>query len=302
MAVITLAGSSRGVFEELLQLQKSGPQMGAERIDALETDLSQLIQIVSTLPMFDDSKQVIVNNLDQNKLVAESVEQVIESSHDGVEVIFVAENLDKRTVLYKTLKSKTDFREHVVRTGAELARWLVEIASEQGSKLSVADANYLIDRVGGDENMLKNEIQKMSVYKVIDRALIDDLTAASIKTKVFDLLEAALAGNSQKALSIYQQQRQLKVEPAQILSMFSWQLQMLTIAKLNKGSLDGAAKQVGVSPYALGKSANIARKLDYNGLVALVDLVLEADRSIKVNFTDPDETVQLLVLSIANTF
>src|SRR3546814_19438404 len=51
------------------------------------------------------------------------------------------------------------------------------------------------------------------------------------QSTIFELLDAALSGNTRRALELYEEQRSMKVEPQQIIAMLAWQLHVLAVVK-----------------------------------------------------------------------
>ena len=94
------------------------------------------------------------------------------------------------------------------------------------------DARYLVERVGTNQQLLANEIEKLALYdKDISKESIDLLTEETPQSTIFELLEAAFAGNHRKVQTLYAEQRAMKVEPPQIIALLAWQLHILAIIK-----------------------------------------------------------------------
>src|SRR5207302_5372047 len=103
--------------------------------------------------------------------------------------------------------------------------WLSETAKARNATLNPSDASYLVERVGLNQQLLANELDKLLLYNPqITRSSIDQLTDPTPQSTVFQLLEAAFAGRTKQALDLYAEQRGLKVEPQQIIAMLAWQL------------------------------------------------------------------------------
>jgi len=123
----------------------------------------------------------------------------------------------------------------------------------------------------------------MQYQPEITRQTIDLLTEAAPQSTIFELLDAAFAGNAQRAMALYAEQRALKVEPQQIMAMIAWQLHVLAVIKTaGQRSADEIAKDAKLNPYVVRKSQNIARKLT---LPELKKLVHNALGTIKSNPT-----------------
>src|SRR5690606_21428745 len=101
-----------------------------------------------------------------------------------------------------------------------------------GGSLSVADARYLVSRVGQNQLQLSSELQKLLDYQpAVNRQTIDLLTEPTPQSSIFDLLAAAFDGQAKRVLQLYHEQRQQKVEPLNILALAAWQLHILALIK-----------------------------------------------------------------------
>jgi DNA polymerase-3 subunit delta len=303
--VIALVGNNsfslRSRLNELVGtfVNKHG-ELALEKIDAEEVDVQVILDALQNLPFLATKKMVVVRGLAANKLDTEKIEQIIAAAGDDTDLILYEPVIDKRTAYFKTLKSKTQLEEFNELDAHGLARWLVEEAKKRGGELSTVDASYLVDRVGTNQALISNELDKLITYKSkISRESIDLLTDALPQSKVFDLLDAAFSGKKAVALELYEQQRALKVEPQAILAMVAWQLQLLALTKYADGkSTATIAKDVGMNPYPISKAANLAHKLDDEKFNNMVDFAFEIDLKSKTTSLDLDEALKTYIISL----
>jgi DNA polymerase III delta subunit len=198
------------------------------------------------------------------------------------------------------LKAKTQYEEFSEMDARELARWLSAEAKKQGGQLTLADANYLVERVGSGQQLLASELNKLITYDPkVSRENIDRLTEKTPQSKVFDLLDAAFAGDKERALELYDEQRAQKVEPQFIMAMVAWQLKLLALAKAggNKSSQQ-IAKDAGLSPYPVMKAQNLARKIDDERLRRMIAEALEIDQKGKTKNIDLDEALKTYLVTL----
>ncbi|HEX7632915.1 MAG TPA: DNA polymerase III subunit delta, partial [Candidatus Saccharimonadales bacterium] len=235
--VITLTGeNSYGLQRELHGLVDAfvaeQGDLALERLDGSEVDVARIGEALTSLPFLASRKMVVLRTPSTNKQFTEQAEQLLGEVPETTDVIVVEPKLDKRLSYYKFLKSKTDFREFPELDAGGLARYLADAAKARGGTLSSADARYLVERVGASQQILSNELEKLLLYspKII-RHTIDELTEAAPQSTIFELLEAAFAGNARRTMQLYREQRALKVEPPQIVAMLTWQLHVLAILK-----------------------------------------------------------------------
>lgn len=275
--------------------------LALERLDGSEAEPERLQEALTSLPFLAARKLVIIRDGAGNKAFAEQAPELLKAVPETTDVVLVEPKLDKRSSYYKYLKAHTDFLECKQLDAGGLASRLVAAAKEQGGSLSSSDARYLIDRVGSDQQLLMSELEKLVLYDPdVSRHSIDLLTEPAPQSTIFQLLDAAFAGNRKHALALYREQRALKVEPQQIVAMLGWQLHVLALLKTaGDRTPDEVAKAAKVSPYTVKKSVTIARRLTRARLTGLIDRLVSIDQGSKRGKLDLDEALQNYILLLA---
>ncbi len=303
--VRAIVGSNRyalrqRINELITDFIKNNGELSLERFDGDESDAKNIIEAVNNLPFLAKSKMVLVRNGQNNKEFAEQIEQIISSTPEWCELVLYEPQIDRRSSYFKVLKGKSEFEDFAEPNSQDLPKWLLNEVSKHGGELSFSDANYLVSRVGNDQNRLSNEIQKLVTFSPkISRDNIDELTEATPQSRVFDLLDAAFSGQKQRALKLYEEQRAQKVEPQNILAMLVWQLNLIAIAKTGEGRTSAEmARDAGVGEYPLSKAAGLAKRLDNRELSRLVDEVYEMELKSKTQTYDLDEAIKNYILTI----
>jgi DNA polymerase-3 subunit delta len=275
--------------------------LALERVDGEEVSYERIAEALNSLPFLASKKLVILRAPSAQKKFVEEVETLLADVPETNDVIIVEPKLDKRMAYYKYLKKNTELTEYIQPDENGMAAWLQRRAKEQGGLISSNDARYLIERTGSNQQNLCNELDKLLLRNPsVTRANIDMLTDATPQSTIFQLLEAAFAGNTKRALELYAEQRALKVEPQQIIAMLGWQLHVLAVVK-TAGTLsaDEIAKAGKMSPFAVRKSQNVARRLTLAKLKKLISDLLIIDTRSKRTSLDLDEALQHFFLKLA---
>ncbi len=304
--IITLTGeNSFGLQRELRQLTGAftaeHDDLALERLDGQEASFEKISEALTGLPFLAARKMVVLREPGNNKKFAEQIEQILGDVPETTDVIIVEPKLDKRLSYYKFLKKQTDFHEFPELDLGGLARWLTEAAKTGGGSLGSGDARYLAERAGANQQLLANELEKLLLYdSKITRRTIDLLTEPTPQSTIFHLLEAAFAGRQGRAMELYTEQRALKVEPAQIIAMLAWQLNILAIIKTagDRGP-DQIAKEAKINPFVVRKSQNSARGLSLAQLKRMINDLLAIDVKTKSTNLDPDEALRHYLLRMA---
>lgn len=304
--IITLTGDNSYLLQRELRQLVGGflaehGDMGLERLDGEDAEFVRMQEAVTGLPFLANKKMVVLRTPSANKKFVEQAEKLLSDIPETTDVIIVEPKLDKRLSYYKYLKKSTDFKEFNQLDINGLAAWLQRLAKEQNGTISSNDARYLIERAGLNQQLLANELEKLLIHEPkVTRQAIDELTEATPQSTIFQLLEAAFAGNAKRALQLYQEQRALKVEPPQITAMLAWQLHVLAVIK-TAGDRSPAeiAKEARLSPFVVQKSASIAHKMSLGELKKLIADLLKIDVRSKRESIDLDEALQHYLLSLS---
>lgn len=277
-------------------------EMGLERIDGEEASFEKLKEALISLPFLASRKLVVLRAPGSNRQFVESADSLLVDLPETNDVILVEPKLDKRSSYYKFLKKSTDFKEFNELDENGLARWLVEIAKQNGGNLSLADGRFLVERLGENQELLKNSLDILLLAgDKITKYTIEQMTEPTPRSKVFDLLEAAFNGRANIALKLYDDQRAQKVEPLAIIAMIAWQLKILAAIK-SAGQMSAAeiAKQSKINPYVISKNIGLARKLRLSQIKKLVSDLMELDVRLKTQSIDADEILRLYLLNLAD--
>lgn len=304
--IITLTGENTfGLRQELDKLVTAfvaeHGDLALERLDGEEVELAKIRESLTALPFLASKKMVVLRAPSTNKQFVEQAEQILGEVTETNDVVLVEPKLDKRTAYYKYLQKQTDFREFPELDPHGLASWLVKEAGARKGSLSVADARYLVERIGPNQQLLSSELEKLLLYdSKIDRRTIDLLTEPAPQSTIFQLLEAAFAGQTQRALRLYADQRAQKVEPAQIIAMLAWQLHVLAVVKAaGDRPAETIARDAKLNPFVVRKSQVIARQLTMTQLKRLVHDLLKIDIAMKRTAIDADEALEHYLLTLS---
>jgi DNA polymerase-3 subunit delta len=271
---------------------------GVERLDASHMAGTALIESVQAMPFLAGKRLLIIQDPADNKQFVEEFPSSIDMISDDTDIIFIQSKFDKRSSFYKLLQKRAENHVFEELNEPALLRWISEyVAAEQGTIRS-QDARYLIERVGISQRTLQSELDKLVSYSsTITKESIDLLTARSVQSTIFDLIEALFAGKTTKALDLYREQRMQKVEPLQIVAMIVWQLHILAIIKTGSGqSSDTIARDAKLNPYVVRKNSALAQKIQLEHIKSLVERTRDLERRLKRESIDADEALMELLI------
>lgn len=303
--ITTLTGENSFALQQELRSIVDGfvadhGDLALVRLDGEDPTVAQIQEALESVPFLASRKLVVLNSPSAQKEFVERAQDLLTDLSDVTDVVVVEPKLDKRSSYYKFLKSHTGFKEFTELDASRLASWLVEHAKRQGGSLSTSDARYLIERVGAHQQLLANELEKLLSYNAhVTRQSIDALTEASPQSTIFDLLDAMLADRRRDAMRLYEEQRQLKVEPQQLLAMLAWQLHVMSVV-VTAGRRNDAeiAYRAKISPYVVKKTRGLVRGRSVSEVRSLVAKVLDMDVRSKQGRLDLDQALRNLIIGV----
>ena len=287
-----------------------------ETFDANSSSLNQWIGSVKTLPFLGGTKLVIVRNLHEvfsNKKDLEelNLQALIDYAKTPLAeacLIITADKVDRRIKLIKTL---TELKSAVCceapQNNAEknkLWPWIQARAKESGYSISKNAAESLVNKVGDRPGTLVQELEKLLVYagknKSISESDITEVTGETKQEIIWDLNEALMGKQTERALKLLHNQLEHGVAPEQILGAISTQFRTVWEVKNYQEQRHPAnqiAKKMGAHPVTVQKALKHTQKLSVQQLRRCHAELVQADRNLK-STSQREEVMEALILNL----
>ena len=217
-------------------------------------------------------------------------------------LVFAESEVDKRNRLYKRVKELGYAAELNKQDTAQLMRWAAGILGRDGRKISRPVMEYFLERTGDDMENIRMELEKLVCYTmgrdVITKEDVDAVGTVHVTSRVFDMVAAIVAGNTKKAMDLYEDLLTLKEPPMRILFLIArqfnqlLQIKELTAAGKDKGAMASALK---VPPFAEGKLTAQARAFTRDQILSWVTLCVETEEAVKTGRLSDGLAVELLI-------
>jgi|TARA_B100001964_G_C14182938_1_gene577157 DNA polymerase-3 subunit delta len=287
-----------------------------ETFDAKSSSLNQWIGSVKTLSFLGGTKLVIVRNLhevlsNQKDLEELNLQALIDYAKTPLAeacLVITADKVDRRLKLIKTL---TELKSAVCceapQNDAEKKRlwpWVQARAKESGYSISKNAAESLVNRAGDRPGILVQELEKLLVYAGKNKSISEsDITEVIGETKqeiVWDLNEALMGKQTERALKLLHNQLDHGVAPEQILGAISNQFRTVWEVKNYQEQRHPAnqiAKKMGAHPFPVQKALKHTQKLSVQQLRRCHAELVQADRSLK-STSHRAEVMEALILNL----
>jgi DNA polymerase-3 subunit delta len=282
-------------------IKKTGSDLGLERIDGTRTTPAELKSAVSAMPFLATSRLVVIEDLSSNKSTAAKIADITEAVPDSTVVVFYDPGVDQRTSYFKHLRTKAKAVKFEPLSTRELQQWVAAEAKRQGGQIEGPAILRLLELAGEDQWRLRGELGKLANYRSqISIETLNQLVEPNQNESVFELVDALASGRASAALEYYHKLLQAQAAELYILSMITWQLRNLLLAKTSglRNSSD-LAKQTGMSPYVASKALNTSRNLDETHLKQAFVAAVETEYRIKSGQGKSEVLVEQLIIKTA---
>lgn len=255
---------------------------GIERVEGEALEAARLPDLLQGTTLFAPVRLVLLRAVSANKAIHELLAGALSRASPDITVVISDPHLDKRTKFYNFLKANSNFKDFTRPNEAELIKWLQKKAETLGGQLAKEDARYLLGRAGTDQWRLLHELEKLSSHQpVITRLGIDLLVEQSAEGSAFDLLDATLAGKKELAARLLEQLRQ-EEDPYKFFGLLASQVHAIAVvAAAGSRSPDVVAKEAGLHPFVVRKTAGLARSLTPRQVARMAHAVATCDTQLK---------------------
>ena len=294
-----LVGSYKKKLREAIT---GGDTMNYNYFEGKNPDVKEIISLADTMPFFADRRLILVDGSGFFKSAQEELAAYLPQMPDTTCLVFAESEVDKRNRLYKRVKELGYAAELNKQDTAQLMRWAAGILGRDGRKISRPVMEYFLERTGDDMENIRMELEKLVCYTmgrdVITKEDVDAVGTVHVTSRVFDMVAAIVAGNTKKAMDLYEDLLTLKEPPMRILFLIArqfnqlLQIKELTAAGKDKGAMASALK---VPPFAVGKLTAQARAFTRDQILSWVTLCVETEEAVKTGRLSDRLAVELLI-------
>jgi DNA polymerase-3 subunit delta len=256
----------------------------------LSDSASAAIAVADQLPMM--SERVVVRIRDFGKL-READEDILirylnKPSPSSV-VIFIADDLDKRKKLTKTLLSACTVIDFSAVKDAEAKAWARTRLKELKTSADDRVLSEIVRLGGTDLRTLNSELEKLAAAALethaITMQMVDDLIGHSRELSNFELGDQLIAGDRPRALMTLHYLIEDNVAPVMLIGLIASNYHRLALAKelMRQGRRDEASRLVYGSYEKKDAFFNTLQRRDAAGIARDLKLIADADLAIKTS-------------------
>ena len=187
----------------------------------------------------------------------------------------------------------------------DLCSWITRHFRAHGKSVTDELCQYLIFRTDGLMTTLGGEIDKIAAYQegdAITRGAIDAVVIPALSAQTFDISDAVVNRDFEKALFKLQELYAMQTDPIAVLGAIGAQLRRLYYARVIL-SAGGGQKELmeltGLKSYPAGLTMTAARRVTDRFCQCAIELVLDTDVAMKTSAGEQEQLLELLLVRLA---
>src|ERR1041384_5848481 len=284
----------------------------------LTTDkISAAIAAAEQLPLMSGRRVVRIKNFDKlegRRKVEEEEDAVNPSSQILLDylarpvatsvVILITEDIDKRRKYAKTLLSGAAYEFGALKPN-ELPVWIKSHLKTLKADIDLPALNRLVEVVAPDLLTITNELNKLVAAALpsgrITIELVDQLVSRSREHMNWDLTDAIVSRNGEKALKVLREFLDDGVEPVLLTGVIAGTFRRLALAKemFARGAAPAEIfSAVRVTSWKQREYLALLNRTDARELQSAIMRIAETDLAIKTSKATPRMQIEMLVCEL----
>lgn len=256
-----------------------------------------LLDEASMLSMFSDTKVIIANNVNLDKISDYELtyfENYLQNPNPNNYLILLTNKVDTRKKNYKLLQKYFTIIDDSSFDTNNLSNYVKKILKEQGYQMSNLD--LFLQKVGSDFNNINQELNKLMLYKSKDKIITNDdinlLITDNIETIMYEFTNAFFDKNYQKITTMYEQFKKDNIGLDYIISSLAGSIRTNIIIKhlkVSGKSNQEIAKIINKKEFFVKKTLERIYYYSLDDLIKLQLNLSEIDKRLKSGQSNVDE-------------
>ena len=268
-----------------------------------DTNPKEVIDLSETLPFFADRRVILIENSGFFKGSCEELAEYMPPVPDTTLFLFVEEEVDKRSKLYKAVKNAGKIVEFTTQTEELLTRWILTRLKKEGKSITGSVMQLFLSKTGTDMGNIDRELEKLICYcmdkDVIEAKDVEAVTTEQTTNKIFDMVNAIAEHNQKKALDLYYDLLTLKEPSMRIMYLISRQFQiLLNIKDMSQKGFDNntMAQKAGIPPFAVRRNVTQAKGFTMQQLKQAIRDGVDFEEAVKTGRMNDQMAVELFLM------
>ena len=280
-----------------------GGDMNFNRFEGKDINPKEVIDLAETLPFFAERRVILIENSGFFKSSCEELAEYLSEPAPSVCYLFVEEEVDKRSKMYKTVKNKGRVVEFAVQNEELLTRWILSRLKKEGKNITGSVMQLFLSKTGTDMGNIDRELEKLICYTmdkdVIEAKDVEAIATEQTSNRIFEMINAIAEHNQRKALDLYYDLLTLKEPPMRIMYLLTRQFQILFNLKDMAGrGFDNQtmAQKAGIPPFAVKRNLSQAKGFTAAQVKGALLDGAELEEAVKTGRMNDQMAVELFIM------
>lgn len=266
-------------------------------------NISDIVVEASTVGMFNPYKFIVIDCSSYKDVDISLLDDYFRSYNVNSYLIFIYKGIiDSRKKLFKLISDNGIVMKLDI-SNDYLNDFVNDYLKKNNYRMEGTSISYFLSRCGNNIDNIKNELDKLMLYKLDEKIINNDdislLIQESSDDSVFELVSAFLKNDGKKAMKLYYNFIDEGMDVSQIVAIIASQIRLLFQVKrlYNEGkSNDEIAKILEFrSVYRVKYLLNDAYLYSENDLVKYLSNLADIDKAIKTGTMDGKVLLELFI-------
>lgn len=262
--------------------------MNFSSFEGKDVNPKAVIDLAETLPFFADRRLILIENSGLFKNSCEELAVYLPDMPDTTCIIFVEEEVDKRSKMYKAAQKTGSVVEFKKQTDEILIRWILGRLKKENRKITNPVMQLFLTKTGTDMENIDKELEKLICYTigkdVIEATDVEAVCVGQTTNKIFEMVNAIAEKDQKKALDLYYDLLTLKEPPMRILFLITRQFQiLLQVKEMRRLGFDNKtiASKAGIPEFAVRRNLVQAKSFSLQELRNAIEDGVQAEEDTK---------------------
>ncbi len=154
---LTAAGEDSGMGG---MLSGGDGDMNFNRFEGKDINPKQVIDLAETLPFFAERRVILIENSGFFKNACDELAEYLAQPAASTYFVFVEEEVDKRSKMYKAVKNAGKIVEFATQTEELITRWVLARLKKEGKNITGSVMQLFLSKTGSDMGNIDRELGK----------------------------------------------------------------------------------------------------------------------------------------------
>lgn len=284
-----------------------GSDMNFTAFEGKDINPKEVIDLAETLPFFADRRVILIENSGFFKNSCEDLAEYLAEPAPAAYFLFVEDEVDKRSKMYKTVKKDGRLVEFATQSEELITRWILSRLKKEGKNITGSVMQLFLSKTGTDMGNIDRELEKLICYTldkdVIEAEDVEAIATEQTTNKIFDMVNAIAEHNQTRALDLYYDLLTLKEPPMRIMYLITRQFNiLLSIRDMARKGLDQQtmAQKAGIPPFAVRRNLTQAKGFTLEQLKDAIKEGVELEEAVKTGRMNDQMAVELFIMKYSS--